>query len=198
MQNENEWFYFINALDKKTCNKIRKLGKENWKEGQTFGSLERNESLDGIRKSDIVWKNDQWVYDTIWDFMLAANEQAGWKYDIRAAESMQITRYKKGEFYHFHRDGNGDHLSVFDEPDNKFKHGYVRKLSMTVLLNENYEGGEFQFSNYRNQKCMIHTPEFNKTGSIIIFPSYVEHRVLPVTKGTSYSLVFWFTGPPFV
>ena len=61
MQNENEWFYFINALDKKTCNKIRKLGKENWKEGQTFGSLERNESLDGIRKSDIVWKNDQEV-----------------------------------------------------------------------------------------------------------------------------------------
>ena len=38
----------------------------------------------------------------------------------------------------------------------------------------------------------------NKTGSIIIFPSYMEHRIKPVTKGTRYSLVIWFLGPPFV
>ena len=127
------------------------------------------------------------------------SEQTGWKYDIRNAESMQITRYKKGGFYNFHKDGRGDHLSVYDMPNNKFLHGNVRKLSMTVLLNEDYEGGEFQFITYNREKYEISTlEEFNKTGSIVVFPSFTEHRVAPVTKGIRYSLVVWFIGPPFV
>ena len=116
---------------------------------------------------------------------------------IRNAELMQITRYKKSGFYGFHKDGRGDHLSVYNQSDNKFLHGQVRKLSMTVLLNDNYEGGEFQFASYTQEKCTIDTPEFNKTGMIIVFPSDMEHRVAPVTKGIRYSLVVWFVGPPF-
>ena len=130
--------------------------------------------------------------------MVEANERAGWKYDIKGAESMQITRYKKGGFYCFHKDGKSDHLSAYDQPDNEFMHGHVRKLSMTVLLNDNYEGGEFQFATYNQEKCTIDTPEFNKTGMIVVFPSDMEHRVAPVTKGIRYSLVVWFLGPPFV
>ena len=34
-------------------------------------------------------------------------------------------------------------------------------------------------------------------GSIIVFPSFVWHRVKPVTKGTRYSLVIWSTGDPY-
>jgi PKHD-type hydroxylase len=82
-------------------------------------------------------------------------------------------------------------------PDNEFLHGHVRKLSMTVLLNENYEGGEFQFATYDKEECVIHIPEFNKIGSIVVFASDVEHRVAPVTTGIRYSLVTWFLGPPF-
>jgi len=111
---------------------------------------------------------------------------------------MQITRYRKGRFYNFHRDGNGDYLSTYNDPGNAFMHGHVRKLSMTTLLSDSYEGGEFQFSGYAKEKCEISTPEFSKVGSIIVFPSFLEHRVAPVTKGTRYSLVTWFVGPPFV
>ena len=128
--------------------------------------------------------------------MISANDDAGWKYNIQAAESMQITKYKKGGRYNFHIDGRGDHLSTFNTPNNKFKHGNVRKLSMTLLLNDNYEGGEFQFASYAKEECKISTPEFNKVGSVIVFPSGMEHRVAPVTKGVRYSLVNWFVGPP--
>jgi len=130
--------------------------------------------------------------------MKGANEQAGWKYDIKAAESCQITRYKKGGFYSFHTDGNGDHLSAYNAPTNAFLHGHVRKLSMTTLLSDSYEGGEFQFASYGKEECDISTPEFSKVGSIVVFPSSMEHRVAPVTKGVRYSLVTWFVGPPFV
>ena len=210
MHNTNDWFYFIGALDKKTCNKIRNSAKGKWEESGVNvkkGELTVEERITGskpipgidkkIRISDVVWTNDQWIYDTIWPFMEGANERAGWKYDIRYAESMQITRYKKGGFYYFHRDGKGDHLSAYDMPDNEFVHGHVRKLSMTVLLNDNYEGGEFEFATYDKEECEIKTPEFNKTGSIVVFPSDIEHRVAPVTKGIRYSLVVWFLGPPF-
>ena len=205
----NDWFYFLDALDKNTCDKIRNSAKGKWEESgvNTKKDTTDEERISGakpiydidkkIRISDVVWTNDQWIYDTIWPFMEEANERAGWKYDIRYAESMQITRYKKGGFYYFHKDGKSDHLSAYDMPDNEFMHGHVRKLSMTVLLNDNYEGGEFQFATLNKEKCEISTPEFNKKGSIIVFPSDMEHRVAPVTKGIRYSLVTWFLGPPF-
>ena len=209
MFSTNEWFYFTEGLNKKTCNKIRNSAKGKWEESgvNTKKDITEEERITGSkpipgidkksRISDVVWTQDQWIYDTIGPYMLQANERAGWKYDITGAESMQITRYKKGGFYCFHKDGPGDHLSAYDMPDNEFMHGYVRKLSMTVLLNDNYEGGEFQFATYNKEKCEIDTPEFNKTGMIIMFPSDMEHRVAPVTKGIRYSLVVWFLGPPF-
>ena len=209
MFSTNEWFYFIGALDKKTCNKIRNTAKGKWEKSKvdTKKDITAEERITGAKSipdidkktriSDIVWTSDQWIYETIWPYMEQANERAGWKYDITGAETMQITRYKKGGFYYFHKDGKGDHLSAYDRPENEFMHGHVRKLSMTVLLNDNYEGGEFQFATYNKEKCEIHTPEFNKMGSIVVFASDVEHRVAPVTKGIRYSLVVWFVGPPF-
>jgi len=209
MYSTNDWFYFTNALDKKTCNKIRNSAKNTWevsgvnikvgitKEERITGEKPIHGIDKNIRISDIAWTKDQWIFDAVWPYMRKANEEAGWKYDIRSAEGMQITRYKKGGFYFFHKDGKSDHLSKYNEPDNEFLHDNVRKLSMTVFLNDNYEGGEFQFATYREQKCEIHTPERNKIGSIFVFPSDIEHRVAPITKGIRYSLVVWFLGPPF-
>ena len=206
----NEWFIFQGALDKKTCNKIKRLARNNWEESGVDTSKgitdeERKTGRKGdykpdpkTRISDVSWVTDQWVYDTIWPFMQEANEKAGWGYHIKAAESMQITRYRKGGFYSFHQDGNGDHLSAYNNPQNAFMHGHVRKLSMTTLLSGNYSGGEFQFASYNKEECVISTPEFSKVGSIVVFPSAMEHRVAAVTKGVRYSLVTWFVGPPFV
>ena len=91
-----------------------------------------------------------------------------------------------------------DSLSAYDNPGNAYMHGHVRKLSMTTLLSESYEGGEFQFASYGKEECKISTPEFSKVGSIVVFPSSMEHRVAPVTKGVRYSLVNWFVGPPVI
>ena len=60
---------------------------------------------------------------------------------------------------------------------------------MSIILNDEYEGGEFEFF----AKDTI----LSKRGTIIVFPSYMQHRVKPVTKGTRYSLVTWFCGEPF-
>ena len=208
-ENTNEWFYFeAGTIDKKTCDKIKRWASNKWKAGQVnvAGGITKEERITGqkgdyksdaaTRTSDIAWCNDQWLYDVILPFMERANRESGWRYEITASESCQITRYKKGGFYSFHTDGAGDHLSAYDNPGNAFLHGKVRKLSMSVMLNDNYEGGAFEFASYNKEKCII-TPIKPAAGSIIIFPSFTEHRVAPVTKGTRYSVVCWFLGPPF-
>ena len=206
----NEWYIFgEGTLDKKTCNKIKRLGQGKWEPStvDVSPSISNEERKTGrepdykvdpqIRVSDVVWVKPQWLYDIVFPFMNEANDGAGWRFHIKSAESMQITRYKKGGYYNFHKDGRSDYLSAYDEPENLFLHNHVRKLSMTVVLNDNFEGGAFEFASYGKEKCVIThiTPEM---GSIIVFPSSMEHRVAPVTKGIRYSLVVWFLGPPLV
>ena len=206
----NEWFIFDkDSIDKKTCNKIKRWASKKWHPSSVDTAKgttdeERKTGRKGdykpdpkLRISDVAWCNEQWLYDTIWPFMDRANDEAGWRYQIKAAESCQITRYKKGGFYSFHRDGYGDHLSAYNNPTNAFMHGHVRKLSMSVMLNDNFDGGAFEFASYTKEKCTV-TPIKASAGSVIVFPSGMEHRVAPVTKGIRYSVVCWFVGPPFV
>jgi len=167
MQLTNEWFFWTSEIDKKTCNKIKSLGKDNFKlaEVDTKEGTSDEERINGRSKepgldkksriSDVSWTTEQWVIDLVWPYMLSANENAGWNFDITAVESMQITKYKPGSFYGWHRDGASDCLSVYNMSDNKFMHGKVRKLSMTILLNGNYQGGEFQFSSYNKLETIL-------------------------------------------
>ena len=205
----NQWFYFISAIDPKICRKIKALRKNDLRpalvnkrttiseEERTSGRIIELGLDNEIRRSDISWANEQWVFDLIWPYMSQANNEAGWNFDISSAESPQIARYKKGGFYDWHSDGGADCLSTYNKPDNKFLDGNARKLSMSILLNDNFSGGEFQFCTYKEEEPHISTSAFKGIGSIIVFPSFIEHRVTPVTKGTRHSLVAWFVGPPF-
>jgi len=205
----NEWFIHEQVVDKKTCNQIKNLAKGNWEassvdtqSGTTDEERKTGRKGDykpdkSVRISEVFWTTEQWIYDLTWPYMLEANQRAGWNLVIKAAESMQLTRYRKGGFYSFHKDGNADHLSTYDNPENPFLHGNVRKISMSIILNDNFEGGAFEFASYGKEECSI-TPIEAKVGDLIFFCSGMEHRVAPVTKGVRYSLVNWFVGPPVV
>jgi PKHD-type hydroxylase len=68
----------------------------------------------------------------------------------------------------------------------------VRKISMTLLLSpENqFEGGDLELMTKGKRAPM-------KQGHAIIFASFLNHRVAPVTRGVRQSLVMWFGGTPF-
>ena len=92
-----------------------------------------------------------------------------------------------------HHDGNG--TSLYNIPDNKWLHNKTRKLSMSILLNDDYEGGGFKFVDDIDNPIGIGG---NGTkGTVIVFPSYHSHSVKKVTKGIRYSLVVWFLGKGF-
>ena len=83
--------------------------------------------------------------------------------------------------------------------------GKVRKLSATIILNENYEGGVFEILSdpYHDKETdtmtqEIRTPDIKSPGTILVFPSYLHHRITKITKGVRHSLVVWCLGQPFV
>ena len=196
MQLTNDYYYFTKALDTETCNKIIKTGKENFGDATVgHGGIETTDKK--IRTNEVAWSNEQWIYDLIWPYMQEANQESGWKYEIKGAETVQIGKYTEGGFYNFHQDGKSDNFGAYNVPEDQIKHGNIRKLSLCVILNDDYEGGGFEFVTLNKETSSIYTPTFNKLGSVMVFPSFMMHRVKPVPKGTRYSLVTWFVGPPF-
>ena len=169
------------------CKKIIDVVKD-WKKGTVETPARKIKGEHNIRKSEIFWSYDQWIFDYIWKYMDVYNEITGLRYDISGVESIQITKYEKGDYYDFHFDGKGSHKNVVNEK--------VRKISMTIQLNEDYKGGEFQVASCNRGELVTETLEKAK-GTIILFPSILEHCITPVTSGTRYSLVAWFIGVPF-
>ena len=69
----------------------------------------------------------------------------------------------------------------------------TRKLSISVQLSApgDYEGGDLEM-------CPHGTiDEFRGLGNALAFPSYIPHRVLPVTSGVRTAMVVWVHGPAF-
>ena len=135
-----------------------------------------------------------------------ADEVRGMFNDWDFTEECQFTIYKENQFYDWHNDSTWE---PYDTPEDLNHHGKIRKLSVTISLSDesDYEGGEFEFD-FRNQEKHDNkhlkledrfqsVPQIKPKGSIVVFPSFVWHRVKPITSGTRYSLVLWNIGKPF-
>lgn len=137
-----------------------------------------------IRSSSIKWipKTNEWmwVYKKLMDLSIEANKI--WGFDlISVDEDIQYTEYydKNDGHYDWHQDIGPGSASL-------------RKVSITVQLSdsEEYEGGDLQiWSGGQN----IQNVE-RGSGVVVIFPSYMMHRVTKVTKGTRRSFVLWVGG----
>ena len=143
--------------------------------------------------------NDRWIYKEIQPYIHQANAMAGWNFEWDWSESCQFTKYKLNQFYDWHCDS---WHKPYDKPDDLNSHGKIRKLSVTVSLSDEteYEGGDFEFD-FRSAEDGSNQPqvckEIRPKGSVVVFPSFVWHKVNPVTSGTRYSLVVWNLGWPF-
>ena len=203
MNISNYYWYFSGALTPKFCDDVIAYANSQ-KEvmARTGGYGDRKLKKDEVknmqrkRKSDLVWLNDKWIYKELHPYVHMANRDAGWNFEWDWSESCQFTKYKLNQYYDWHCDS-------WDKP---YEDGKIRKLSMTCQLTDGseYEGGEleFDFRNYdphmrEEAKHLKQAKEILSKGSIIVFPSFLWHRVKPVTKGTRYSLVVWNLGYPF-
>jgi len=135
----------------------------------------------------------KWIYDAMLPCVNGANASY-WNFDLSAIEHAQYGIYNPGQFYGWHID---QHPNPYK--DGPFK-GLTRKLSFTLQLTDedDYEGGDFELREPGEDNVVRHAEGTRARGSVIVFPSFVFHRVTPVTRGVRRSLVGWIVGPPFV
>ena len=207
MNLKNYYWYFTGALSSKFCDEVIRFANDQKEQQGITGKyqdkkLNKKEikDLKKQRDSNVIWLNQQWVYKEIMPYVNTANSKAGWNYEIDLAEECQFTKYKLNQHYDWHCD------SQFEPYENhKFYNynGRIRKLSVTCSLSDSkdYKGGELEFNfNDPSRKKLENIRECKEIlpkGSIVVFPSFVWHRVKPVTKGIRYSLVIWNLGKPF-
>ena len=163
------------------------------------------------RDCEVAWFNDQWIYDMVWPYLLEANRESGWNWDIEWAEGFQFVKYKENGLYNWHNDGGSDHYGKYlkdnkDLPnpctDDPTFEGRVRKISMTMNLTDpkQFDGGKLKFDLSKTHDSgidIMEIEEINRKGSIVFFPSFMSHTITPITRGTRYSLVLWVLGQPW-
>lgn len=157
------------------------------------------------RNSKNAWiPTHHWTAGFVWHYVERANRE-NFLYDIRNidGESMQFTQYGVGEFYGWHNDAGischykpvsvGNHHEGRAQDYLNEKLELVRKLSFVVQLSDpdDYEGGNLQLLAEDGKSYFAP----RKRGTVIVFDSRTQHRVLKVTKGTRKSLVGWVVGP---
>lgn len=189
-----QYYWFQNALSKEEVDKVIRLASElpEAERATTLGSDDggstRSSMIKWIPKHNRTWN---WLYERMMGLSIEANNEL-WRFDLRTAlEAIQYTEYYASEngHYDWHQDiGHGPLPSK-------------RKISITIQLSESeeYDGGELLICTGSNGDGVLDNNKVCPRGKGVgvLFPSYMMHRVTPVTKGVRKSLVLWVGGSHF-
>ena len=176
--------YFLKGprcFDDEQLRQLRAYVDQQGAPAEVMSDIGQNTVTD-VRRTQVCWLDmDQhrWVYDLVWTIATTANQLL--RFDLAPTpEKIQLACYdvKEAAFFEWHADTVPSDMT--------------RKISMSVPLNEpaEYEGGMLELNQGTSAVRVEQAP-----GVPIIFPSWLIHRVTPVTRGRRYSLVAWVRGP---
>lgn len=140
------------------------------------------------RRASLVWVEDldevDWVMDRIVTLVAEANRTVFDFSLTEFAESAQVASYDAdvGGHFDWHSDIGDGRLAG------------RRKLTMVVQLSDpaSYEGGMLEIMPSGHVIAAS-----TARGAAVLFPSYLLHRVTPITRGQRQSLTIWAHGPAF-
>jgi len=168
---------FDKALSKEFCEYVIK--SIDWNKSET-GKVNRDKAENDpkSRISNIYWEELlSPIGCVVQSYIVEANRI--WNYNIHRLEKVQLSKYEVGGHYDWHMDSK---VPVNDEQ---------RKLSISILLNEDFDGGGLVIEPNKDENVL------KLQGDIVVFPSFLQHKVIPVTDGTRYTAVSWAYGPTF-
>lgn len=181
--NENMYAYWKDGFAKREIKDIISIGEDYLPDP---GVVDTGRTDEEIRKSKVSWIGNNnrsfWLYERMAHITRQLNGQF-FDYDLYGfVEDFQYTVYEAGgDHYTWHMDRGSNSI-------------VPRKLSLVVMLSDpsEYEGGDLEIFTKPNPVALDKT-----LGIVHAFPSYVMHRVTPVTRGIRRTLVIWVTGPKF-
>lgn len=126
--------------------------------------------------------SDHWFGHMLRGYGLKANKECHWGFEITDHEAVQFAQYGVDQHYDWHV----DNFPLAGLPTD-------RKVSVVCLMNDpsEFEAGELQIRLYADYTAPL------VKGSVIAFPSVLQHRVTPVTAGMRASATMWLNGPRF-
>lgn len=174
------YMFYEGAVSPEICNRaIERFEKNNY-EDASVGGIGLGIVNKQVRDTDRQWAPSFDLLECILTrFIQFTNVAANWNFDITNVEgSVQIGKYKINQFYN-------QHVDIFTQENIPVQ----RKISASLFLSppENYDGGELKIL---NEVISVKTQ-----GTIIVFPSFIAHEVMPVTRGERMSAVCWMGGP---
>ena len=187
------------------CQQIINTALNDWDKRESMIQRDEGGEIKQNFKEDFDYRNttlfipkkpDEWLFNKIMGAIMAFNNsESGYNFDVRGlAEPPNVMRYRAPDLDPNNKPGKYDwHMDVGPGPVPS-----MRKISYSILLNPGeYEGGELCFHIGRNTDPHPGQTEASAMGNIVLFPSYMVHRVLPMTKGTRYAIVGWAHGSSF-
>jgi len=175
------------TFTKEECDKITSMVKNYYPTTASVGGTEESSRVnDKIRSADIyILDNDAdnaWIHRKIGQIVSVANK-LHFDYDIAGiTHGIQLIHYKSNGEVPGHYDWHVD--SGPGQPA-------TRKISFTAQLTDpnEYQGCELIINNHG--ETVVASKE---QGSVHLFPSYMSHKVNPITKGERFALVIWIHG----
>lgn len=184
------WQMWSGALAAERCQRIIDDALRLPAKDGTIGFGDANRTDRSFRRSRIRWVPIRepawhWLHRELTHYIQWANDNA-FGFDLTALREVQFTEYTAEESGHYdwHEDLHWREM----------QRAMHRKLSVVVQLSDpsTYNGGNLELK---------HEPpnvaELRARGTVIVFPSFHQHRVTPVTSGLRFSLVAWHDGPKF-
>jgi len=183
MAKDDGLYVIPSGIDKSVAKVITEQMKEaSLMDAELFGNVKIDPR---VRKSKVHWLNtDHWIAGMMAHFVHTANISY-FHYDLRGwSDRIQYTVYDgPGSNYTWHN----------DYQPSMFFDGMMRKISISVCLEDDYEGGQLQLIAYDGKLKTFKM----KCGDVVIFSSDIMHRVRPLKSGLRSSLVGWYAGPKF-
>jgi PKHD-type hydroxylase len=187
-ESELDRYDVVEVFSREEVDRIRALGASLDLQQSSVGAKMQVDHE--IRSSRVGWiyldEASQWLFERLGRLVLESNRRL-WHFDLGGmAENLQYSRYEAPA------GGYDWHLDVTSS--SAMPLGARRKISVVVQLSDPDDcfGGELELRPARQ----VVAP-FLESGSAVLFPSYLLHRVAPVKQGMRESLVTWISGPPF-
>jgi len=186
----NSYYRHNSKLDQREISTIINNGKE-LKDGLIGNKNKDGDKGTKIRSGQVCFLDDDTVPSSVWvklNNMLVASkkENPEWDVSITGTQPLQYAVYREGDHYDWHADQTVPYAGT----------NTIRQLSVVVSLSDpkDYEGGEFEYLRILKGAPPLHMSVKLEKGTMIMFPSFVKHRVAPVTSGVRRSLVGWYVG----
>ena len=190
-QPQNSWpdlFVVLQFFERQLCDAIVAEVKAAAGSAATVYGISTSGTIDEMVRRTVRVKSSPETTDLVIQKLLACKDAIAQHFDVtlNECEDPQFLRYRVGDFFVAHQDGNTGLMRLDSER---------RRISTVIFLSREsqspepdaYCGGSLVFSNLRNS---FHMPA--EPGTLVAFRSETTHEVTPVTHGERYSIASWY------